>query len=152
MLALVLSGFRTSTRSNTRDRRGSLGGDKKFEKALAMFRKAGSRYEQAMVLQNLHTYYRTSWQFQGRQPRSPLFGKAVQALEEAAKTLATHDTIVSQRLNRSWLLDIWYDGLVHHVEHGKMRLHWKLSGFGIIYAIGRLAGLWRWLPRRLRSL
>ena len=125
---------------------------KKFEEALEMFRRAGSRYEQAMVLQNLHTCYRMSWQFQGRQPRSPLFGKAVQALEEAAKTLTTHDTIVSQRLNRSWLLDIWYDGLVHHVEHGKMRLHRKLSGFGIIYAIGRLAGLWRWLPRRLRSL
>ncbi|KAK3312652.1 CHAT domain-containing protein [Apodospora peruviana] len=125
---------------------------KQYGIALAMYRKAGSKFEAAMVLQNLQTCYRMTWQLQGRQQHSPLFGKAVHSLEEAARTLATHGTIAAQRTTKSFLLDIWYDGLFHNVQYGKLRPLWKVSGVGIVYAIGRLVGLWQCLPQRLRNL
>ncbi|KAH6839578.1 CHAT domain-containing protein [Chaetomium sp. MPI-CAGE-AT-0009] len=123
-----------------------------YSEAHGILGRAGAVRDQAMVSQYLYNCYRMAWQQEGRQPLSPLFGRAVECLEEPLKALRLYSNVASQRLNRSFLFGLWAEGLMFRVEHGRMRPLWRWLGLSLAYRIGRSLGIWRWLPQLVQKL
>ncbi|KAH6616945.1 CHAT domain-containing protein [Chaetomium tenue] len=123
-----------------------------YNEARDILGRAGAVRDQAMVSQNLYNCYKLAWQQGGRQPRSPLFGHAVECLEEPVKALRAYNNVASERLNRSFLFGLWAEGLIFRVEHGRMRPLWRWLGLGLLHRVGRLLNIWRWLPQSIQNL